>query len=377
MYSRYQNKGEITLGEHMRKAGRYSARVGKIFHMRVPGDIIAGTDGQDVPESWTERYNSPGLEAHTPGDYACLNLNIFTTELDGRQSTAMPHRMFVSVKYTGDGSDQPDHKTATKSIELLRMHQDEPFFLSAGFIRPHYPMVAPYQYFDPYPFQEMKLPELRPNDLEDIPRMGITRSRSAINGIDQFPDNQKRMWSAYYASVTFMDEQVGRVLAELDRLGLRDSTAIVFTSDHGYHLGDHTFWQKGNLHEQVIRVPLIISAPGIAAGRSQSIVELVDLFPTLCDLTNLSIPASVQGTSLLPILKDPSREVKKGALSFAGGTSWRTKHWAYMQYKDGTKELYNMQNDPEQFTNLASHPDYQEILQQRSDELKDAIKEKL
>merc|ERR1712078_503085 len=120
-------------------------------------------------------------------------------------------------------------------------------------------MVQPEQYFDLYPWQEMTLPKSVPNDLADMPKLATTRSRSALNGIAKFPDNQKRMWAAYCASVTFMDEQVGRILDELDRLSLREKTAIVFTSDHGYHLGEHTFWQKSNLHEEVTKVPLIIS----------------------------------------------------------------------------------------------------------------------
>ncbi|MGY8690680.1 MAG: sulfatase-like hydrolase/transferase, partial [Verrucomicrobiales bacterium] len=155
MTSRYQGKGKKTLGQHFKENGFYSARVGKIFHMRVPGDIIAGTDGDDIEACWTERFNSQGNEAHTPGDYACLNLNIFTRELEGRQSTKMPHRMFVSVKYEGDGSDQPDHKTATKTIDLLQKHKAKPFFIAAGFVRPHYPMVAPHRYFEPYPWKDM------------------------------------------------------------------------------------------------------------------------------------------------------------------------------------------------------------------------------
>ena len=108
MFSRYQGEGEINLGQCFREAGWHSARVGKIYHMRVPGDIIAGTDGNDIPSSWDERFNSAGLEAHTPGHYACLNLNIFTDALEDRQSTRMPHRMFVTVRYDGDGTDQPD-----------------------------------------------------------------------------------------------------------------------------------------------------------------------------------------------------------------------------------------------------------------------------
>ena len=244
MHSLYKGSSEMNLGKLFRQNSYYSARVGKIYHMRVPGDIIDGTDGLDIPSTWTEKFNSRGLEAHTPGDYACLNLNIFTKELEGRQSTRMPHRMFVTVSYDGDGSDQPDHKTATKIVELMREHKDEPFFLAAGFVRPHYPMVQPKQYFDQYPHNEIKLPDHIPDDLKDIPKLGLARTRSATNKIGEFPENQKRMWSAYYASTQFMDEQVGRILDELDNLGLRESTAIVFTSDHGYHLGEHTFWQK-------------------------------------------------------------------------------------------------------------------------------------
>ena len=374
MYSRYKGKGNVTLGQHFRQNGRYSARIGKIFHMRVPGDIIAGTDGQDVPQTWTERFNSQGNEAHTPGNYACLNLNIFTTELEGRQSTKMPHRMFVSVAYDGSGADQPDHKTATKTIELLQKHRDEQFFIAAGFVRPHYPMVAPRQYFATYPWQKTTVPEQRLGDLDDIPKLGVPGSRSAMNGIDKYPDNQKRMWAAYYAAVTFMDEQVGRLVDELERLGLRESTAIVFTSDHGYHLGDHSFWQKNNVHEQVTRVPLLISVPGFKPGRTDSIVELVDLFPTLCELTALSLPDGLHGTSLVPLLQDHSVAVKNGALSFAKGTSWRTRDWSYMQYNDGTEELYDMKNDPGQFTNLAIAPQHATTLQQQAAQMKARLK---
>ncbi|MGB4709624.1 MAG: sulfatase [Fuerstiella sp.] len=374
MYGRYQGKRKATLAEYFQQNSRYTARVGKIFHMRVPGDIIAGTDGEDVLASWTERFNSQGNEAHTPGDYACLNLNIFTNELAGRQSTKMPHRMFVSVKCDGDGQDQPDYKTATTTIELLNAHHSEPFFIAAGFVRPHYPMVAPTKYFDRYPWEEMMVPEQRDGDLDDIPWPGITNSRSALNGIDRFPDNQQRMWQAYYASVTFMDEQVGRILDELERLNLRQSTAIVFISDHGYHLGDHTFWQKSNLHEQVTRVPMMISVPGISAGRSDSIVELVDLFPTLCEVAGLPIPNDLHGVSLLPVLKNTAATVKEGAVSFAKGASWRTSDWSFMQYPDGSAELYDMHNDPGQFTNLAEDSRYQAVRSKLSQQLQAASK---
>jgi iduronate 2-sulfatase len=366
MRGRYFGNSGITLGEHFIAQGRTTARVGKIFHMRVPGDIIAGTDGQDVAACWTERYNAPGLEAHTPGDYACLNLNIFTTELEGRQSTGDPHRPFVTVSYEGDGSDQPDAKAAAKSVELLRKFSasEQPFLLATGFVRPHYPMVAPRQFFDRYPHAQIELPHVPPGDLDDIPPAGISGSNSMKNGLAKYPENQQRMWTGYYATVTFMDQQLGRILDELDRLGLTDSTAIVFTSDHGYHLGDHTFWQKANLHEQVTRVPLIIAAPGIPAGRSRSIVQLVDIFPTLCELTGAPIPNGVEGRSLVPVLRDPDAVVHDAAFSYNGAhRALRSDRWAYMRYSDGSEELYDMDADPNQYTNLANMPAHASVLE--------------
>ena len=364
MFSRYQGTGKVNMGQYFRENGWYTARVGKIYHMRVPGDIIAGTNGEDIASSWTERFNSPGLEAHTPGDYACLNLNIFTDDLEARESTKMPNRMFVTVQYDGDGSDQPDYKSANKAVELLRKHQDDPFFLAVGLVRPHYPMVAPREYFEPYPWQEMKLPSQQTDDLTDIPKLGKAKTISSTNPIGKHPDNQRKMWSGYYASVSFMDEQVGKIIDELDALGLRDSTAIVFTSDHGYHLGDHQFWQKSNLHEQVLRVPLVISAPHLPSGKSEAVVELVDIYPTVCALTGQTIPDEVQGSSLVPLLTEDANQVKSGALSFNNGFSLRTQDWHYMRYRDGTRELYDMKADPGEFTNLAKKSDFSGRLQQ-------------
>jgi iduronate 2-sulfatase len=366
MRGRRQGERGITWGEHFRKNGFSSTRVGKIFHMRVPGDIIAGTDGADVAACWSAKYNMPGKEAHTPGNYACLNLNKFTTKLGGRQSTQMPFRMFVTVDYVGDGSDQPDWKSATKSIELLKSFQkdDKPFFLATGLVRPHYPNVAPEQYFARYPYKKMTLPFVAPDDWSDMPKLAISRSNSKHYGIDKFPDNQRRMWAGYLATVTFMDEQVGRILKTLKELGLDRETAVFFTSDHGYLLGEHHFWQKGNLREEVTRVPLIVKVPKGMPGTSSSIVELVDLFPTACEATGLPIPQGVQGKSLLPILGNPKTTVKETAFSFVSkGTSMRTSKWAYMKYTDGSEELYDMKKDPKQFDNLAKSTQHAKVLE--------------
>ena len=179
------------------------------------------------------------------------------------------------------------------------------------------------------------------------------------------------MWTSYYASVTFMDEQLGKVIAELDRLGLRESTAIIFTSDHGYHLGEHDFWLKSNLHEESQRVPLIISAPGVKPGVSDSLVELVDLYPTVLDLLRVDIPEQCDGLSLSPILRDPKQDIRKFAFSYQGGGrslpnhfALRMKHWAYMNYGEGKEELYDMRQDPKQFTNLATDEKYADVVQE-------------
>jgi len=365
MRGRRQGEKGITWGEHFINNGFSSTRVGKIFHMRVPGDIIAGTDGVDVAACWSAKYNMPGKEAHTPGNYACLNLNKFTTKLEGRQSTKMPYRMFVTVDYVGDGSDQPDWKAATKSIELLKdlKKDDKPFFLATGFVRPHYPNVAPEQYFARYPYKEMPLPYVPSDDWDDMPKSAVSRSNSKQYGIDKFPDNQKKMWAGYLATVTFMDEQVGRILKTLKELGLDRETAVIFTSDHGYLLGEHHFWQKGNLREEVTRVPLIMRVPTSNPGTSSSIVELVDLFPTACEATGLPIPQGVEGKSLLSVLENPKAMVKEAAFSFVGkGTSMRTSNWAYMKYGDGSEELYDMSKDPKQFVNLAKSTEHAKVL---------------
>lgn len=370
MFGRYQDQTGVSLGQHLQRQGMHTARVGKIFHMRVPGDIIAGTDGVDHPECWTQRFNSPGPEAHTTGEYACLNSTVVTKDLANRQSTRMPHRMFVTVKADTDGTEQADYKSASKAIELLGRSGDQPFFLAVGMVRPHYPMVAPESDFQPYGIDRIEMPGNWKDDTRDMPKSGLAKTRNSKNSIGKYPDNQKRMWSGYYASVSFMDRQIGRILDALEKSPHRDNTAVVFTSDHGYHLGEHGFWQKSNLHEEVIRVPLIIDAPGMKAGRTSSLVELVDLFPTFCDLTQKSIPSHVQGASLQPILESPLETVRQDAISIHNGHSLRTARWHYIRYaKDGGEELYDVADDSAETTNLATDGKHQATLQSLRDRL--------
>lgn len=384
MFSRYMMR-RIDDQKHkpfpqiLKEQGWYSARVGKIFHMGVSADIVRGTDGLDYPASWTERFNCSGLEYQTPGFYEALNLNVFEDdletfekEIETKAIKGIKTRTYIGVKaHNPDGSDQPDYKAADKAIELLQAHKEEPFVLALGFVRPHSPEVAPKAYFDQYPWEDISLPEQHKNDWDDIPASGISRDNTKNNGIDRYPDNQKRMWQHYYAAVSFVDAQVGRVMNELERLGLRESTLVIFTSDHGYHLGEHGFWKKSNLHEESQRVPLIISAPGMKPGVSHSLTELVDIYPTILDFLKVKTPEYCEGLSLKPLLENPSTTLRDHALSYQiipndniERFALRANDWAYMVYENGEEELYDMQRDPKQFTNLAMHPDHQTTLQQ-------------
>jgi len=355
-----------TIGEHFQQHGMHTARVGKVFHMGVPHAQLDGSDGKDVPECWTERYNTKSAETFSPGLYRLLNSDIVTREIEGRDAKG-PNRMWATVESDReDGSDQADHMVATRAIELLQQRKatGKPFFLAVGFVRPHFPTVTPKRFFDMYPHQKMKIPPLIKDDLDDIPQAG---RGSDGKGLNEMEESRRRMWQAYYASVSFMDEQLGRVVDELEQLGLRESTAIVFTSDQGYHLGEHGFWQKGNLHEEVVRVPLIFSVPGIKPGRSLSLVELVDFYPTCTEILDLPTPESLQGKSLMPILKNPSATVRDTALSInnrgtAGGL--RAANWHYMNYGEKGEELYDMSKDPHQYTNVANDPAFAAMLKE-------------
>jgi iduronate 2-sulfatase len=345
-----------TWPQHFKNAGYYSARVSKIYHMGVPGGIEEGSDGADDPASWTERFNSKGPEWQAPGIGETLEKNP-----DGKKPV-MGGNTFVIVAADGGDMVHSDGKTSAKACELIEQHSKEPFFLAVGFVRPHVPFVAPKKYFDMYPPEQMTLPEKVPGDWDDIPKPGINYKTSVNMQMDEV--QQKKAVSGYYAAVSFMDAQVGKVLDALEKSGQADNTIIIFTSDHGYHLGEHDFWAKVSLRDESARVPLIISVPGKMPGVSDSLVELLDLYPTTAKLCGLEVPARLQGKDISPILDDPKATVHDTVFSVAGtskGLMLRDDRWVFIQYtEDASKgiELFDMQNDPQQFTNLASSPEH-------------------
>jgi len=179
---------------------------------------------------------------------------------------------------------------------------------------------------------------------------------------------EQKAIAAYYASVSFMDDQVGKVLRTLKEEGLEDNTIVVFTSDHGFHLGEHKFWMKVSLHEESVRIPMIIKVPGKKPATCHSFTELVDLYPTIAELAGLKYSKHIQGESLVKVLDNPEKKVRDQAFSVSlhgNALMIRTDKWAYIQYKEDASagmELFDMENDPQQFHNLAHNPDYVKVL---------------
>ena len=347
-----------TMAGLFKRSGWHTARVGKIYHLRVPADIIEGEHGEDHEASWSERYSFKAPEWMTEGEFEDPgNEGPESRERDPREFGII----FYAVRGTGDGAEQCDVQAADKAIELIGRMKDQPFFLAVGFVRPHVPLVAPAPFFEPYPAAEMKLPRTTSDDRDDIPERGLSLTSEDFRLTTQA--KKKRVLAAYYASVAFMDAQVARVLAALDENGLRDDTIVVFTSDHGYHLGEHDLWQKESLHEESVRIPLILSGPGTLRADTAALAEQIDIYPTLAELCGLEIPAHVQGKSLKPVLADPDAEVHAEVYcARATGHVLRTARWSYISWTDGSEELYDMQQDPEQFTNLARDPAHAEAL---------------
>ena len=348
-----------TWPQHFRNNGYYTARVSKIYHMGVPGGVELGTDpkrhdnfnGADDVLSWTERYNTPGPEWKAPGDGETLEGNP-----DGKRPV-VGGNTFVVVEADGDDDVHADGKASRKAIELIRAHKDEPFWLGVGFVRPHVPFVAPRSYYPPFkPYEKMVLPPKVGGDWDDIPRPGINYKTSKNMKMDI--RRQKKAVGGYYASVAFMDAQVGKVMAELKRNGLEDQTIVIFTSDHGYHLGEHDFWAKVSLRDESAKVPLIIRVPGRQPAVCHSLVELIDLYPTVARLCGLSVPDRIQGRDISATLEDPDTEVRDAAFSVAPmrkGFLLRTQRYSYIQYGEdakGGQELFDLKADPEQYNNL-------------------------
>jgi arylsulfatase A-like enzyme len=348
----------VSLPQHFKANGYVTLRAGKIFHGGID-DAEAWTEGGE-PRNFTGAQRPP-------------------SNAEGPARVAHSDRI---VTLEGDGETSEDYRTASRAIEFLEKYKDQPFFLAMGSAKPHSPPSAPKKFFDMYDVDKMPLPPdfaARPLAPPGFPAISIaTRNTDLFIGRDASPEQAREMIRAYYASVSFMDAQVGRMLEALDRLQLREKTIIVFWGDHGYHLGEKGKWSKAySLYEVATRVPLIVATPVTKPGVSSRTVELLDLYPTLVELCGLQPPYKLEGHSLTTLLRDGKAKWDHPAFSvvmYQGklGKSVRTERWHYVEWEDGKEGsmLLDHANDPDELKNLASDPRYAQTIEEMQELLK-------
>ncbi|WP_146854174.1 sulfatase [Brevifollis gellanilyticus] len=350
----------LTLPHHFRNHGYATARCGKIFHLGVP----SGLESMDDPKAWDFGTEFKNELPYPPKQESVVKVK--TGKKQGLTWQEIP----------GSDDQLVDGNFAKTAIEWLgKRDKEKPFFLAVGFHRPHMPLVAPAKYFDLHPFESITLPEAPENDEADVPEPA---RNGAVPGyaVSSTPEQRRAAIRAYLACVSYVDAQVGRLLASIKEMGLDDNTIIIFTADHGWHLGEHGLWHKRSLFEESARVPFIMSMPGMKTGGQQSagLIELIDVFPTLCDLSGVPAPAQLQGKSIRPQLNDTSVVVHDAAFTQARrgkdaefwGRTIRTARWRCTEWDAGKNgiELYDHDADPHEYTNLANDPKHAEVLKE-------------
>ena len=361
------------LPQLFKENGYVSYRAGKIYH-----------GGIDDPKSWTETGNGGGPTDDGRGAPVGRTMIISPTNAPPQPTNvlaALPQDLSRAaysdriVILDGNGEGHGDYHTADHTIEHLRKYKDQPFFVACGFVKPHSPPTAPQRFFDLYDVNKIKLtPDFAawPTVPPGFPSAAIRkRNADLFIGRSASEAEAREVIRAYIASISWVDWNVGRVLAELDRLGLRDNTIIVFTVDHGYQLGEKGKWSKaGSLFEMGTRVPMLMVVPG-AKGNGQScfrIVESLDIYPTLVELCGLPQPAGLEGKSLAPLLNNPQAPWDRPAYSVWSedgktlhGVAVRTEKWRYAEFgPDGQNGamLFDPKADPLEMKNLAENPQY-------------------
>lgn len=357
-----------TLSQHFMAHGYRAERIGKIYHYNVPADI--GNDGHDDPDSWQQVFNPRGRDK----DDEPIIHSLVPGKFGGTLSW---------LAADGEDAEQTDAIGAAEAERRLAAFAKEgtPFFLAVGMYRPHTPYVAPKAYFELYDRNRIEVPGVPEGYLDRLPKpaqKALTRKKDQLN-LPQ--ETAREVIQAYYASITFMDAQVGRLLQALDRLGLAGNTIVVMTSDHGYHMGEHGYWQKTTLFENATHVPLILRVPGrgVPGQSTASPVEMLDLYPTLASLCGLPAPERQVGQDLSSLLEHPGLEPRRGALTqYDSGYSIRTARWRYTSWGEGGKdgeELYDHNRDPEELNNLAGQPSHRAVQEDLARYLQERVRE--
>ena len=352
-------EGVPTIPRHFRDHGYDARGAGKIFHAHSLNPL--GFEGYNDPNGWDEFY--PAITRQLPAEVRPSRWPIRGSEkFYGGAFDWAP----VAVEEWAMG----DAQVVAWAEKQLARKRSKPRFLAVGIYRPHIPWYVPQKYFDLYPLEDIVLPKTIAGDLHDIPDAGKAFARRHWQQWVVENNEWKRAVQGYLASMTFADAMVGRLLDALRRSGREKRTIVVLWSDHGYHLGHKEHWEKFALWEQATRVPLIIRAPGLTKAGTSSAepVSLMDVYPTLCALTGLSIPEHVEGHSLAPLLKNPSSKWEHVALSTheLNNHAVRDRRYRYIRYENGSGELYDHENDPLEWRNLAGEQSLREVIERLS-----------
>ncbi len=380
------------LPAHFKNHGYHTVGLGKIAH-----------NSWEEPSCWSEPHFKP---PNYPFEYRTRAGQALVKQLQAEAAAAGKPDPFRDIPENirrglpVESLEVADHELgdgqlADEAITVLRRVRDRPFFLGLGFLRPHLPFVAPKKYFDLYDPDKLPLAPVgdTPAGMPDLASNRSKELRAQYRGVPAkgpIPETlARRLLHGYLACASYVDAQVGRVLDELDRLGLAGNTIIVFTSDHGFQLGDLGLWCKATNFETATRVPLIVHAPGMKSNgaKSRALVELVGLYPTLCDLAGLPKPAHLQGSSFAPLLDEPELPLFDFALSQfpregAMGRSLRTDRHRYTEWADRksgvlvARELYDHATDPHETANLAAEPELKSLMEELSRQLHSASPKK-
>ncbi|MEM8669065.1 MAG: sulfatase [Planctomycetota bacterium] len=383
---RQQRPGTVSMPQYMKQSGYWTASVGKVFHStrhehgEIAWDEFVRFQNDELPIVTAAREK---FEAEFGSIEKGANRKKWR-EIQKRVSAKLDAQTPPGYGPSGLTDDQhKDGKNARQVAQWLsdQSHGEKPFFIACGIQKPHVPFLAPNKYFDQYPTASIEYTPDRKNLWDSIPRMAISKRYEAFGfklGVEDDALRREYM-QAYHACVSFIDAQLQLVFEALRESGHWDDTIVIFTSDHGYHLGDHFLWGKVTLFDVGAKVPFIIRAPGMtkAGATSQAMVELIDIYPTVVDLTGLPRPEHLQGVSLRPLLGHPERTGrKKYAYSVVSrgkqlGFALRNQRWRYGKWPDG-EELYNLRTDPQEKNNLAGKPHVAE----RLEELRQVLAEK-
>ncbi len=358
----------VVLPAYFKAHGYHVAGGGKTFHHTLgfnPPDSWDEYFSQVPDDPWHFDYLVPGEHTSKPGLHwpDGFPLNEIEEVRLGKRPPAN-YREFDWGPFDKPDMEMGDGQMVDWALEFMDNQRDCPFFLAAGVYKPHLPWYVPRKYFEMYPLEKIQLPPVKDDDLDDVPPPGRKMAMARYEDFELVKRSGKyrQAVQAYLASISFADAMVGQLLDGLEAGGHASDTVIVLWSDHGWHLGEKLHWHKMTLWERATRVPLVIVAPGMTGedSRCSRPVSLVDLYPTLIELCGLPPKEELDGTSLVPLLRDPSARWEQPALITyqRGNHAVRSERWRYIRYADGSEELYDMETDPNEWTNLADRPQH-------------------